>query len=122
MTNFQDFKELVKAARAKAQAEAKFHCGKGFIRSRGTFVIICVGSEVLDSYSSGVTDWKGTLTHLRQCWLDVIKDHPADKIHMSIDGGFDFAETLQGFDEGWYEPWVSDWEVEVPMELVAPCR
>ena len=44
--------------------------------------------------------------------VEVEKKHP-EVAKVVVEGGYDGADTLQGREDGDYEPWVASWQVTV---------
>lgn len=107
----KDLKEAVKNARGPAEDEARRY---PWSRSRGTMIgttgfddsqcAPCPGGEAVP--------WNGTLREITETIEEVRKSYPAVRC-VYVFGGYDGADTFDQLYGGDYEPWVSNWEVEV---------
>ena len=106
--NFTELKELVADEREKARREAE-GCAP-IIRSRGTFFTALSDEEKLTE--SDTIEFT-TLKNLRKA-IAYWKSRGATKFF--IEGGFDAGESIKYFYDD-YQPWVSDWSVEVSENI-----
>jgi len=109
---FAALNEEIKAARSQSKSEARAKCQKGFLRSRGVWLITLSDKKGLvppynENYYSGKSPTGSDFDQLIQL---VEKEYPeVDTI--SFTGGWDFAENLCEFSDGGYDPWVGEWTV-----------
>jgi hypothetical protein len=104
-----DIKSQCSAAYQLALREAKEGCGKGFYQSRGRYIYVIRGDEVIAG-GGEEWDWKGTKADIQKA-IDTLGE--GNYGYVLISGGIDFAEEMVGFREGWYTPHVADWDVLV---------
>lgn len=101
------FIEEAKERRAEARNEAVRICRRDlpFIRSRG--VSFCFSDEngLIDKYEYIDLTCKDLEEYIRE----VADRNPGKKLTFALEGGFDGARTLEDFDYGDYEPWVTEW-------------
>lgn len=114
MKSISELVEAVRDARNEAENEAIRCCPKkGIIRSRGAWIIVKVPGEGDARISDGMLPFKGTKKQID----GLIAEFPGAGIY--VEGGFNYAESLQDFFDGAYDSWVSEWSVEVQPEKVA---
>lgn len=114
MKKVSDIKEAVSVAREAAENEAIRSCPKkGMIRSRGAWLIVKVPGEGDCRISDGMMPFKGTQKQIDA----LIAEFPEAGIY--VEGGFNYAESVRDFCDGAYDPWVSEWSVEIQAEKVA---
>ena len=104
---FTELKEKMAEARQEAQREAQAVCP--CVRSRGAWLMATKDDETItenDSYE---------IKSLNKLLKDIqeLKEQGADNFY--IDGGFDGADNVRDLNDC-YDPWVSDWSIE--LELV----
>ncbi len=110
---FGDLQQAIKSARDVARREAEEECGKGFVQSRGVWMVTCgekaglVAPNAENVYSGKAP----TAADFNALIADIEANYPAVD-YISFEGGFDFAERMDGFRDGAYDAWVSDWSVE----------
>ena len=113
---FADLRDAVKQARDYARHTATKDgraAGMPFVRSRGTFLATLDGHGQSRPYPEAeAIEWDGTQRDIDKSIALVEADYP-DVTEVYIAGGFDTASTLQGFNDGDYEPWMSSWQVTV---------
>ena len=103
-----NYAEAVKLARNVAKKEARQACGrKGLIESRGAWIIVRVPGEGDPKVSEGMCEFKGTQKQI----AEILAEYPGADV--SIEGGFNWAACVADFADGSYDPWVSEWVVNV---------
>jgi hypothetical protein len=105
MKNFTDIKNEVQEKYQEALRSAEKSCGRGIFRSRGKWII------VPEKIGEGEMEWDGTKKQLTKIIGEYTNDKSVGKIY--IEGGINFGENFQAFDEGWYEPFVEEYSVIV---------
>lgn len=83
----------------------------GCIRSRGKFVYVSHGDRIDPRSEAEGWPFKGTQKELNALLAEAESDPTITNV--TIQGGLDYAESVRDFGEGWYDPWVGDWAVEV---------
>lgn len=111
--------EAIRAARSEAEREARESCGRGgFLQSRGSYLrgTNSTGGEPLwaaDTYPLGT--WK----ELQVSLADVAANRPEIDA-VIVQGGFNWAATMQNLRDGAYDVLVSEWEVRIWERNPAP--
>lgn len=106
----KDIKEKVREARDDAEDEARYNTGNvGVVRSRGMHLYghkndTCILGEA-ESW-----EWDGTLRDLNKA-IAFMEKEGGHRLY--ICGGFNWAKSLDDMNCDEYEPWVSDWSVDV---------
>ena len=110
---FSEIKEAVVSARAAARKEAHRNCGRGFLFSRGSSLraVDAKGDLVLGEAESW--SWDGTKRDLERA---VEEAKQAGAVELSIEGGWDWAATMQDKTDGAHDPWVGEWAVIIWKE------
>jgi len=103
-----DLQADISRAYQAALKKARQITGKGFHRSRGRWVVVVGQSDAL--IGSGEWEWKGTAKQLHE--VMAYASNP-DVAGIFLEGGVDFAEHINGFADGDYEPWVAEWSVSL---------
>lgn len=108
-TPLSEIKKLVQDARDVAQREAfKYY---SCVRSRGAHVYCRIdGNNVYEAESY---EWNGTKKDLQNAINYIIKTYPGKKAVFGIEGGFNGANSVQDLNDDCYDPWVSEWTVEL---------
>lgn len=106
----RDLKDKVRELRCEARAEARRNNPNSFLQSRGAYI---------RGFNPKAGDWMpepntwefdGTEKQMKEM-LEYATQHGLTV--MIVEGGFDAAPYMQGFRDGEYEPWVSEWSVPV---------
>ena len=105
---FTELKEMVSEERAKARKEAE-GCAP-IIRSRGAYFTALSDDEKLTE--SDMIEFKG----IKQLRKDIAYWKTQGATKFFIEGGFDAGESIRYFYDD-YQPWVSDWSVEVSEKI-----
>ncbi len=108
-----DLKDAVREARSAAEREARKHCGKGWLMSRGAWVIGLAYNEGDPVWSDGMIEFAGTYKQMDELLHDAVTSMPQRIDCIRIEGGYNFAETMADVAAGTYDPWVSEWSVVV---------
>jgi hypothetical protein len=108
---YKQINELCSASYQEALAGAKKELGKGCFRSRGRWVIVTRKDGGEPFVSNGQLEWNGTKKQLDSLTAEYANNPLVSGIY--IDGGVDYGESVQAFTDGWYDPWVAEWSVEV---------
>ena len=111
------FKDLVSQKRLRAEAEARE--GAPVVQSRGVEVMVCVdGERVDDSYDYNLD----SMTYA--AFMKAVRDQLAKtevrnlrRLSVYASGGFDGANSVRELIDGDYDPYVSEWGVEVEQTL-----
>ena len=92
-----------------AMAGAKREIKGGFFRSRGRWVrVLANGDSVVDN---GDLEFKGTQKQLDEIVAEYGELPGLEGIY--IEGGVDWASSLRDFGDCDYEPWVTEWAVNI---------
>ena len=90
-----------------AHRESVRACGRrGFHRSRGRWVVIIGANDTI--VGNGEWEWHGTAKQLAEVMRYAFSP---DVTGIYIEGGLDFAETMQDMTDGFYDPWTAQWTV-----------
>jgi hypothetical protein len=101
-----DYRQMITSARDVARDEAKRNCPDQYVCTRGAWMIVRQGDELL--VGDGEIEYRGSLKQL----TSLLEKFPqADEI--SVAGGFDVSETKSDYDSGIYDAWVSEWDIVV---------
>ena len=117
---YGELQRQIKSERQKAKREALDKYAKGFLRSRGVWMVTVSDKDGLVApYDENVYSGKTpTAAQFNALIRDVLARFPSvDSI--SFEGGWDFGKDLIDFTDGSYEPWVGEWSV-VAWQRVAP--
>ena len=110
MLTAKQLNELARESLDEALSEAKRDIGRGIFKSRGKWVVVTskVGEPKI---SNGQLEWKGTQKQLNELLNVYGDDASVEAIY--IEGGVDYGESILAFSEGWYDPYVAEWSVNV---------
>lgn len=110
-STFAALQEAIKQARSDAKADARRDCDKGFLKSRGVWMITTNNKEGLVAPNSE-SIWFGETVTARKFdgLIARVEAHFPHVDEIRFDGGWDHAETMADFD-GNYTPWVAEWSV-----------
>jgi len=102
----------IRVARDEARKEAQQSCGrKGVLRSRGVeFTAADAKGDKLSE--GGVWLWDGSAKELDSLIKSLAAKFPEAKVFYA-EGGFDWAESVRALVDSDYDPWVSEWAVEI---------
>lgn len=102
----------VRDARDAALDSARKDCGpRGVFKSRGMeFVWVDAKGKRLDE--SGAWMWDGSAKDLKASVASISERFP-EVAGIFLEGGFDWAESVRAMADCDYDPWVSDWSVEI---------
>lgn len=109
-----DMLEAVTTARAAALQEARESVGaRGVYQSRGTWAMTANDKGRAGPLVESVPnkDWS-TKKGLDALIAEVVQFHP-DVTEISVEGGYDYAESPRAMQDGEYDPEVSTWSVLV---------
>ena len=94
-----------------ALAGAKRQIKGGIFRSRGQWVrVLANGDSVVDN---GEIEWLGTQAQLDKI-LAEYRDTPGLQ-SIYIEGGINWGSNMRDYYDGDYEPWVTEWAVNIFM-------
>lgn len=110
--SIHDLKDAVRKARSEAEREARRNCGKGWLFSRGAWVIGISYEEGDPVWSDGMIEFAGTYKQMDELLHDVVACLPQRIDEIRIEGGFNWSASLVYYHQE-YEPWVSEWSVVV---------
>jgi hypothetical protein len=117
-----ELKVQVSDARANAKNEAQRDCKGGFLRSRGAWLIVREAGKAEPIVADGELEFTGTRRQMETIERWLTKAKPGTTVW--VEGGWNHAESLAGFSDGEYDPWVSEWSVQVdaPLKAVDPTQ
>lgn len=118
---YGELQRQIKSERDKAKREALDQCEKGFLRSRGVWMVTLSDKDGLVApYDENVYSGKApTAAQFDALIRRVLVSFPqVDAI--SFEGGWDFGKDLTDFTDGSYEPWVTDWSVTAWRRVAPP--
>lgn len=104
-----DLQDQVDEAKEQAYIETKLLQFKK-IRSRGVMIASANNHKRPALESGEGLEWDGTLKDVRDA---IAKAESNDDDSVYIYGGFDGADSEQDFKDFNYEPWITEWEIEV---------
>lgn len=107
----RELKDAVSEARERSLRDSHKACGRrGFHQSRGAWIIVTHPTRGEHLIGAGQMQWDGTMRQLAR----VVEDAQADGADsVQIEGGHDFAATMDGHREGDYEAYSGEWAVTV---------
>ena len=84
---------------------------RGCIRSRGRKVYaIDLNGHIIPKYESEGVDWTGTAAQFMEL-RELANTGTVSMIGISC--GYDYADSVRGFEDGCYDPFVAEWDVVV---------
>jgi hypothetical protein len=101
-----DYRRMVTVARDAARDEARSACPKGIVQTRGAWMIVRDDKDAL-THEYDIA-YKGSIKQIEE-----LKQRFPNATYIDVDGGFDWGENKQAFEDGTYEAWVSEWSVSV---------
>lgn len=102
------YQALIQEARQVAHIEATSEFST--VRSRGWWLSACDASEVTITENADLNGTTHTLKSFLQEHQELVSKGATS---ISIDGGFDGADSLHEMNNGDYTPWVSEWSFEI---------
>ncbi|MDS1821182.1 hypothetical protein QX249_10960 [Vibrio parahaemolyticus] len=107
-SKLKSLKSVISDARNEALNEMTAHypC----TRSRGTYLTASVDNETVISMSDEWVLRNLTKKELIENIKDALKRYPNIN-NISIEGGFDGADSVRDMNEDLYDPWITDWVV-----------
>ena len=106
----KEINAAVSTQRAEAFAEAKRNCPRSFLYSRGTWLRAVNAKGDLVLGEADTWHWDGDLGSTVKAMVEAEK---AGAVSLSIEGGYDCADSPAAYKDGDYEPWVSEWDVVI---------
>lgn len=119
LTHFKNVSELnaaISEARVLAENEAIKSCGrKGCLRSRG--MSVKATSATGDVIRGEAESWcfAGKAAEFTEL-ADMLR-YDTEVVKITIDGGFNWAESVRAMNDHDYEPFVSEWSVEFGFRI-----
>ena len=110
VTDFYTLKRTISDLRRSSKEYAERTCRGSVIRSRGAWLTALTDDDKLTE--DGVYEFK-TVSQLRED-IRTFKDKGATKFF--IDGGHDAGHSVSNFYDD-YQPWVSEWQVEISENI-----
>ncbi|MBI9060252.1 MAG: hypothetical protein JEZ01_20970 [Labilibaculum sp.] len=101
-----DIKDEVSEAYQEALRQARRNIGKGIYMSRGRELSFLVNGKD----DPRREEWNGTLKQLKSFIDEAILSNAPD---VMIDGGINYAESIQDYKDGSYDPWVEEWSITI---------
>jgi hypothetical protein len=103
---YSDLHDAIVDARDSAKTAAE-RAGSKVVRSRGVWLVALKDGELHNENGTSMVKTKKDVT-------DFIKQAVSEGVQaISVDGGFDGADSLYALNEGDYEPYVSEWEIPI---------
>ncbi len=124
--NFMALKARVAKARHEAYREARLESKRSnmpWVWSRGTWfsTVDERGDQAQPYPGAEAAQWNGTKRELEAVIAKVERDYP-DVMVLYVEGGYDGGETINDKKDGIYEPWISNWSVDVWRRNGAPLQ
>jgi hypothetical protein len=108
---YQNLNAAISLGYQGALKDAKRGGPRGCYRSRGKWVVVTRkdGGEPL--VAMGALEWKGT----KKQFDSLLAEYGENPLvaGLFIEGGVDYAASVNDFTDGCYDPWVSEWSVTV---------
>ena len=106
---FAEIKEEISTARQDAREEAQSVCS--CVRSRGAYL------KARDKHGELLTESESIEFTTKKRLISDIEDlKKSGAVEFYIEGGFDGADSLWDLNNFEYEPWVSEWYVDIEVE------
>ena len=116
MFQFKDIgeiKDAVREARGASLKEAKRECGRGILKSRGTYLSTADNDgQCSPRPAAECCTWKGTLKEIENLVNICLAEYPK-VTQIEICGGYDHAESLRDYHDSNYYPGAASWSVVV---------
>lgn len=108
-TPLSEIKLKVQSARVVARHEAGryYSC----VQSRGAHVYCRDGDNNL--FEAESYEWDGTKKDLQNALKHAVEKYGNKSVTFGIEGGFNGADSVHDLHNDAYEPWVSEWSVEL---------
>lgn len=108
-----DYRRMITAARDVARIEAKNNYPKQYVCTRGAWMIVRQGDELI--VGDGEIEYRGSIQQ-----LTALQEKFPEADEISVAGGFDASESKSDYDNGIYDAWVSEWDVNVWVKSKNP--
>lgn len=108
--NATSIKAAITTARQEAKEDGRANCGKGGILfSRGAHIrTFDFAGEIINGEAESWV-WEGTAKQFEE--LANLLRYDTKVAMITIEGGWNWAENTTSYNDGAYDPWVSEWEV-----------
>ena len=84
-----------------------------YVRSRGVFLCTAdAHGQCAPNPEAECPPWRGTRHEIETLIDNVLLRYPA-VLRIAVSGGYDGAESLRNYVDGYYAPWVARWSVPV---------
>lgn len=102
-------------AHHNAMIDARRECRVPFFQSRGRFInLVRADGKPVDGTEGEARPWKGTVKDLVAA-IERAEREGNVVAEVWISCGINAAETLAGFGDGDYDPWVAEWDVRADV-------
>lgn len=109
--NLSALKGAIKDARDVARKEGRQSCGKGVLQSRGAYLKMIDANGNIIQGEAESWPFIGNAKEFKAL-ADLIRYSIPAGAHVEVGGGFNFAASVRDLADN-YDPWVSEWCLEV---------